>query len=80
MNTSQIYISIGIVVLLIIGAVVFFLRKYKTGQPLSTLASLALMFVLAGIIFGDDRVLGYSLIGIGVAMAIFDIIQKFNKK
>lgn len=80
MITTQIYIQIGVIALLIIGAVVFFLRKDKKRQPLSTLASLALMFVLAGIIFGDDRVLGYSLMGIGVVMAIVDIIQKFNKK
>jgi len=77
MNPSQIYIAISIVVLAIIALLVFFVnKKYKKLTPL---AGLAFGFILAGIIFGDDRLIGYSLIGIGVVFAVIDIIKKIRK-
>jgi hypothetical protein len=33
-------------------------------------------FVLAGLIFGESRLLGYSLLGVGVLLAIVDMIVK----
>lgn len=76
METSQIYILISIVVLLIITIVVFFVRKDKKGKRLTTLASLSFVFVLAGIIFADSRLMGYSLIGAGILLAVIDIFLK----
>lgn len=78
MNDSQIYILISIIVLAII-AIVVILRRKKEQKPLSKLAVLAFLFVIAGIIFGDDRLIGYSLIGTGVILAIIDIIKKSKK-
>ena len=74
MNPSQIYIAISILVLAIIAVLVFF--KSKKEKKLTPLAGLAFGFIMAGIIFGDDRLIGYSLIGIGVILAIIDIIKK----
>jgi hypothetical protein len=37
-------------------------------------------FTLAGSLFGDSRLVGYSLIGIGVIVALIDIIKKINLK
>jgi len=54
------------------------IRK-KMGKPLSRLAALAFAFIMAGIIFGEDRMIGYSLIGIGVTFAIVDIIKKIKE-
>jgi len=76
MEISQIYILILIVVLLIIAILVFFIKKNKKQKPLTPLAGLAFGFVIAGIIFGESRLVGYSLIGIGVLFAIIDIIKK----
>lgn len=80
MIASQIYISVGIVALLIIGAIIFFLRKDKKSKPLSTLAALALVFVLAGIIFSEDKIMGYSLMGVGIVLAVIDVVLKYRAK
>jgi len=60
--------------------VVFFVRGKKKGKKVSLLGGLGLMFVLAGIIFGESRLVGYTLIGIGVLLAVIDIIIKSKKK
>ena len=80
MNSSQIYIAISIVVLAAIAILVFFVNKNKKDKRLTPLAGLAFGFVLAGIIFGDDRLIGYSLIGVGVIIAVVDIIKKLKSK
>ena len=80
MSTSQIYIVISVVVLAIIGLLIFFVGKNKKGKKLTPLTGLAFGFILAGIIFADDRLIGYSLIGVGVILAIIDIFKKLRSK
>jgi hypothetical protein len=79
MNISQIYIAVAIVVLVAIGFLVFFVTKNRKGNRLTPLASLAFGFVLAGIFFGENRLVGYGLMGVGVILAIVDIFIKRNK-
>jgi len=79
MDASQIYIAVSIVALAITALVAFFVRKKKV-EKITPLAALAFAFVVAGIIFGNDRLIGYGLMGIGVAFAIIDIILKSKKK
>ncbi len=69
-----------IVVLLIIAILVFFVRKNKKQKPLTPLASLAFGFIMAGIVFGESRLVSYSLMGTGVLLAIIDAIIKLKKK
>lgn len=78
MNTSQIYILISIIVLAIIMVVLILTRK-KMEKPLSKLATFAFMFIIAGIVFEDNRFISYSLMGFGVVLAIIDIIKKIKK-
>lgn len=78
MEPSQIYILISIIVLLIIAIFVFFIKKNKRREKLSKLAGLALAFVLAGVIFGNNQLIGYSLIGMGILLAVIDIIRKMK--
>jgi hypothetical protein len=80
MNSSQIYIAISIIILAAIAVLVFFVNEDKKGKKLTPLAGLAFAFVLAGIVFGDDRLIGYSLIGVGVIIAVVDIIKKLKSK
>ena len=80
MNVLQIYIAISIVILAIIALLIFFVSKNKKGKKLTPLAGLAFGFILAGIIFGDDRLIGYSLIGVGVILSIIDIFKKLKSK
>lgn len=80
MNASQVYILISVVVLAIIAIVVISRRKERQ-KPLSKLAALAFAFIIAGIVFGEDRLIGYGLLGTGVILSIIDtvILKKKNK-
>ena len=80
MSPSQIYIAISIAVLAIIALLVFFVNKNKKEKKLSKLAGLSFAFIIAGIIFSDDRLVGYGLIGVGVILAIIDMIKKLKSK
>ncbi len=82
MNSSQIYILVSIIVLAVIAILGFFVHKNNTRRkkPFSKLTSLAFAFVLAGILFGNEKILGYILFGIGIVLAIVDIIRKTRKK
>jgi len=60
--------------------VVFLVRGKKAENRITPLASLAFAFVLAGIIFGEDRLVGYGLMGIGVILAVADILNRARSK
>lgn len=78
MDALQIYIIIAIIVLAIIAIFIFLTRKKK--NKISTLAAIAFAFILAGIIFSNDRIIGYSLIVIGIILAVVDMIKKSGNK
>jgi MFS superfamily sulfate permease-like transporter len=70
---SLVYIVTAIIVLAILAIFFISLRK-KTGQKQpSRLVFIALFLVIGGILFGEDRLTGYSLIGCGVLLSILDI-------
>lgn len=70
------YLAIGIAVLVALLAMVFLLRRNEGGRKLTPMAGLAFAFVIAGIAFGEARLLGYMLLTIGVILAMADIAQK----
>jgi LPXTG-motif cell wall-anchored protein len=76
MNPSQIYVLIGLVVLAIIAVLIFVSKKQKPSGKLSQLAALSFGFIIAGIIFGENRLVGYGLMAIGVILAVIDSIRK----
>ena len=78
MNTSQIFIAISIVMLAIVA--ILFLAARKNKKKLTPLAGLAWAFVLAGIIFGEDRLIGYSLMGVGVVLALINMFIQSKRK
>lgn len=80
MNTSQIYIAISLVALVIIAILVFVVSRNKQANKLTPLAGLAFGFVLAGLFFGDEGLVGYSLFGVGIILAIIDIARKLKNK
>ncbi len=77
MNHSQIYILVFIIVL---AAIMLIFAKKKMQRPLSKLAIFAFIFVIFGIIFGNDDRLGYGLMGVGVILAVVDIIRRTKDK
>jgi hypothetical protein len=79
MNAISIYLAIVVIAgLAIIMNLVFVYNKREKG--LSRLAGLAFAFVIAGIFLGGQRLIGYSLIGVGIILSIIDIIQKSKNK
>jgi hypothetical protein len=80
MNMSQIYIAVSIIALAIVALLIFFAAKRKKEKRLTPLAGLAFGFVLAGILFGDDRFIGYSLLGIGVILSVIDMFRKLRNR
>lgn len=81
MDASQIYILISIVGFLIITVVMIFVRREgeaKSKKIITPLTSLAFGFVLTGIIFSPIRLVGYSLMGIGIVFAIVDMVERLR--
>jgi inner membrane protein involved in colicin E2 resistance len=76
---SLVYIVTSIIVLAIL-AIFFISVRKKTGQKQpSGIVFIALFLVIAGILFGEDRLTGYSLIGCGVLLSILDIYLNYRK-
>jgi hypothetical protein len=80
MNTSQIWVAVSIVALAVIAFLVFVAGKNKKENRLTPLAGLAFGFVLSGIVFGDNRIIGYGLMGAGVILAVVDMFNRSKNK
>ena len=80
MNTSLIYIAVAIVVLAVVAILFFFVSKNRKENRLTPLAGLAFGFILVGILFGGDRLVGYSLLGAGVLLAVIDMFNRSKSK
>ncbi len=77
---ERIYIAISLVVLIVIAALVIVVNRKLGNRHLTPLGGIAFAFVLAGIAFGADRLVGYALMSIGVVFAIIDIVSNLKKK
>jgi uncharacterized membrane protein len=73
---SQVFIVVSVAVFACIAVLAFFVGKNRSENKLTPLAGLAFGFVLAGILFGDDRLIGYSLMGIGVILGVVDVLRR----
>jgi len=71
---EPVWIAIAIVALVVIVVVLLIARGRQYQQP-SNLAILGMSLVVLGIIFGDSRVIGYSLIGVGVLLSVIEAIR-----
>ena len=66
METSQIYILISIIVLLIIAGLAFLSPNKTKSKKFSSLASIAFGFIIIDFFFEDNRFLGYGFFAIGI--------------
>lgn len=80
MSTSQIWIAISVAALAVVAILVYFVGRNRGENRLTPLAGLAFGFVLAGLMFGDDRLIGYSLLGVGVVLAVVDMVNRSRSK
>lgn len=79
MSDSQIYLLISIFGFIVIIAAFVFIAKKKCKRPISPLVGLALAFIISASVF-DNRIIAYSLIGVGVMLAAIDIIRNSKDK
>lgn len=80
MSGAQVYIGISIVIMIVVAVLVFAVKRGKETRKLTPMADLAFGFVLAGLLFGGYRILGYSLLGVGVILAVADMIGYRGKR
>jgi len=76
---EPLWIAISIIALVVI--MVLLLISRRKGKQLlnpSNLLILGMSCVGLGIIFGDERLIGYSFIGVGVLLSVIDAIR--NRK
>ena len=63
---------IGISIAAFIAILVLLVLNRRKINRISTLTMLGMTMILLGIIFGESRWISYSLIGVGVLLAIID--------
>jgi multisubunit Na+/H+ antiporter MnhB subunit len=80
MDASQVYIFISVIILALVAIALYFASRKRPKEGLSKLAALAFAFIIAGIIFGEDRLIGYGLLGVGVLLALVDIYYKLRQR
>jgi hypothetical protein len=80
MINSLPYIAISIVALVIVAVLVFAIRGKEGHNRLSTLSGIAFGCIIAGLLFGENRILGYGLLGLGVLLAVVDIFMKGDRR
>ena len=78
-NLSDAYILITIVVLAILVIVLVIAGKQVKTRP-SKWAFLAFSLIVAGIVFGENRLIGYCLMGTGILLAFIDIIVRYRNQ
>jgi len=77
---DQLWLIIAVAIVIVLLAVVFLTRKKKRTNKDNALVTLGMVFVVLGIIFGEDRLLGYSFIGVGVLLSIISAIGRKNRE
>lgn len=81
MSKNQIFILIAISTLALIAGLLIYTRsRRKEKTALTPLSALAFGSIVAGIVLGEERWLGYGLMGLGVILSIVDVIIKTKKQ
>lgn len=76
MDASQVWVVASLAVLATVALLVFRAGRAGSENRLTPLAGLALGLVMTGLVFGDDRWLGYRLFAVGVILAVVDMVKR----
>ena len=71
-------VAVGIVSIAV--TITFLTRQKKQVIQADALSTLGNTLVVLGIIFGGDRLVGYSFIGVGVSLSIISAVKGLRKK
>jgi hypothetical protein len=80
MPDASIFLFISILAVVIAVVFVFLIRKDDRQNKLSSLAGLAFVLIITGILFGENRFIGYGLMAVGVVLSLVDIFIKAKHK
>ena len=64
----------------ILAAVILLTRKKEQAKEDYALLTLGPILVVLGIIFGDDPLIGYSFIGVGVLLSVISAIRSRSRR
>jgi hypothetical protein len=78
--TSDLYLGIAIGGIVIVSVLVFLVGGKGQRSRLTPLAGLAFAFIISGVLFGEERFIGYGLMGVGVVLAVVDIIVRSKRQ
>ncbi len=76
MNTSFPYIVVAIVALAVVTVLLVVLGKGRLKNRITPLAGFAFAFIVAGAVFGENSFIAYSLMGVGVLLALVDMFRR----
>ena len=77
---ESLWVAISIIALIVIVVLLLLARGRGRQYPKpSNLSILGMSLVVLGIIFGDDRLIGYSFIGAGILLSVVDAGRKRKK-
>lgn len=79
MDDIKIYIAIALLVTALIVILLLFRPKKSSQKSFTLYTGMAYSLVLAGIIFWEERLLSYSLLGAGILLAVYDLIRKYQR-
>ena len=70
--------AVGVAVVFV--AVILLGRNKERTKGDSTILTLGLVLVVLGIMFGDDPLIGYLFVGVGVLLSIISAIRSRSKR
>jgi hypothetical protein len=76
---EPLWITISIIALIIILLLLLIARRKQYPKP-SNLSMLGMSLVVLGIIFGDERLIGYSFMGVGILLSVVDALRNRRKQ
>ena len=76
MSAGAAYVAIVIGVLAVLAVLLLVMGRGAGTRRLTPLAGVALACVVCGIVFGEQRVVGYAFFGIGILLAIVDAVRR----
>ena len=80
METALITIFVAAAIIaVLIDCIVFFVNLQRSESHLSRLVALAVLFVLAGLIAGAGRLIGYMLVSVGGILAMADLWSRSRR-
>jgi drug/metabolite transporter superfamily protein YnfA len=73
MQSSEVYIVLILAALLIISVLFLLFKFLRESRKSSMLIGLAVVFMITGFLLDDQKMVGNSLLGIGIMLSLIDV-------